>query len=252
MSITLFDFPSSAPGKTLSRNTIKIRLALAFKGLSFKTEWLELSEIEPKMKQIGADPTSTREDGSPLYTLPVIQDHSTGRIVSDSMHIAFYLDDTYPERPALFPYSMRAPIVTFDLFFFPTVFRVGRGADLVNHEAFKKLAPASIEYIRRTQGDEYMARVAKLSDPGTPQREALWEALRVGFSKVSDILSSNTESFFYGSTLSFADFIIVAHLLWMKASLGAESTDWKDFEKWDDGRWMKLSKYTEKYQVLGD
>lgn len=225
---------------------------MAFKGLSFQTEWLELSEIEQKMKQIGAAPTSTWEDGRPLYTLPVIHDHATGRIVSDSMQVAFYLDDSYPERPTLFPHGARAPIAMFDSFFFPAVFRPG--ADLINHEAFKRLAPASIEYIRRKAGDEYMTRISKLSTPGNSQRETLWAAVRDGFSNVSKILSANGEDslFFYGNTPSYADFIIVAHVLWMKASLGTESREWKDVEEWDGGRWGKLLRSVEKFQVLGE
>lgn len=227
---------------------------MALKGLSFKTEWLEMPDIEPRMKALGAEPTSLSSawDERPLYTLPVIHDHSTGRVVSDSMQIALYLDDAYPDRPMLLPLNARAPIVVFESVFVNTAIRPGE--DVVNHEAFRRLAPASFNYICRTRGDEYMTKVAKISTPGNPQRRELWSAAQVGFSKVSEMLSTNGQNspFFYGSTLSFADFIVVGHLLWMKASLGVESREWKGLEEWDGGRWMKLLKSTEKYQALGE
>lgn len=224
------------------------RLSLAFKGLTFKTEWLELPEIEPKMRELGAEPTSTWEDGKPLYTLPVIHDHATGRFVSDSTQIAFYLDDTYPERPTLFPFNARAPVMIVGEFFAPTVMHPG--GDIFSHGAFKRFSPAGIEYVRRTRGEEMLTRVTSLP---TAEREPLWLAVRDGFSKVAKILSANGEDsvFFYGNTPSFADFIIMGYLHYIEVSLGSESGEWKDVQTWDGGRWAKLLKFADNLKVLG-
>lgn len=266
MSITLYDIPAAVPGKTLSPNVFKTRLvhsylntltclihrcrlALAYKGLSFKTEWLELSDIEPKMKEIGADPTSTWEDGRPLYTLPVIHDHTTGRIISDSTKIAFYLDDVYPDRPTLFPFNARAPIMMVNEFFAPTAMLPG--GDMFSHGAFKRFAPPSIEYIRRTRGDEMLTRVRNFSEE---EHRRLWPAVREGFSKISKLLSANGEDkvFYYGDNPSFADFIIIGYLHYIEVSFGAESVEWKDVHEWDGGRWAKLLSFSQGLKVLGE
>jgi len=222
------------------------RLALSYKGLSFKTEWLEVPDIEPRLKEIGAEPTSS---GNPAYTVPVIHDHSTGRIVSDSMRIARYLDETYPDKYVLFPHGARAPIEMFNSYFFPTA--ILPGLELFIHEAVNKALPRSAEFMRKTRDQAFMARVEELTPPN-PKRETLLAASKDGFSKVAKIFSANTgESLlFYGDTFSYADIIVVAHLLWLKASFGAESCEWKEIEGWDDGRWAKSVKSTEKYHGL--
>ncbi|KLO18009.1 hypothetical protein SCHPADRAFT_900006 [Schizopora paradoxa] len=245
MSITLYDIPSTAPGRTLSPNVFKARIALT----SFKTEWLETPDIEPKMKEIGAEPTAVKEDGSPFYTLPVIHDHSTGRIVSDSMRIARYLEETYPDKPSLFPHGAVAPIMMFDSFFFPTA--IAPGIELVVHGSLKRCTPVSAEFIRKARGKDLMARVDELEQPG-PRREALLAGLKDGFSKIAKILLANGEgaTFFYGKTMSYADVIVIAHVLWMKRSFGPDSYEWKEVEKWDVGLWGKLVNSTEKYHGL--
>lgn len=80
-------------------------LSLQLKGIPFKTEWVEYPDIEPLCKRIGALPTSKKTDGRDHYTLPTIFDPSTGRAISDSLPIALYLDQTYPDSPghSLFP-----------------------------------------------------------------------------------------------------------------------------------------------------
>lgn len=46
-----------------------------------------------------------RKNGTPYYSLPVIQDPNTGeeKIISDSARIAEYLDSTYPDTPKIVP-----------------------------------------------------------------------------------------------------------------------------------------------------
>ncbi|KAF8492274.1 hypothetical protein BU17DRAFT_72637 [Hysterangium stoloniferum] len=89
----------------------RTRYCLNFKGLSFKTVWLEYPDIEPTLRSIGASPTMKWPDGRPFYTVPVISDEShltdngEATVVSDSWAIAKYLDETYPDTGShrLFP-----------------------------------------------------------------------------------------------------------------------------------------------------
>lgn len=94
------------------------RYALNFKGLSYTTVWVEYPDIKvPENSksvvdvflganapqalciEIGAEPTAKDGEGKDLYTLPVIKDPNTGKVVSDSNRIAAYLDEIYPEHP---------------------------------------------------------------------------------------------------------------------------------------------------------
>jgi glutathione S-transferase len=43
-----------------------------------------------------------------MCTIPAIYDPSTGRVVADSVKIAEYLDEQYPDTPKLFPAGTRA------------------------------------------------------------------------------------------------------------------------------------------------
>jgi len=98
----------------LELNPVLLRYVLNFKGIPYKTIWLEITDIEPAMRRIGAPPTGTKPDGSPLYTVPVIVDHSRRSpsggpiVVSESFLIAEYLDEAYPSPGPLFPEGTKA------------------------------------------------------------------------------------------------------------------------------------------------
>ena len=80
-----------------------IRYALKYKGIPFVTEWCEFTALPDKLKAAGAPPNSIKEDGTETYRTPTIIDDSTGKGVTESMIIAEYLDETYPDKPLLFP-----------------------------------------------------------------------------------------------------------------------------------------------------
>ncbi|KAK0457983.1 uncharacterized protein EV420DRAFT_1643337 [Desarmillaria tabescens] len=78
---------------------------MAYENLKFQVVWVELPNVEALAIRIGAPPTGVKPDGkSPFYTIPIIQDPSTGAVVSESAAIAEYLDKTYPTSgPTLIP-----------------------------------------------------------------------------------------------------------------------------------------------------
>ncbi|KAK0229539.1 hypothetical protein EDD85DRAFT_957296 [Armillaria nabsnona] len=93
--ITLYDLPSKAGNYPGTMITWRTRYAL---NLPYQTVYVELPAVEALAKKIGASPTSTKPDAvSPFYTIPIIQDDSTGAVVSD---LAGYLDKTYPSSGA--------------------------------------------------------------------------------------------------------------------------------------------------------
>ncbi|KLO18097.1 hypothetical protein SCHPADRAFT_136906 [Schizopora paradoxa] len=246
--ITLYDIPSKLPGKAFSNNIFKARLAIAFKGLPFKTEWVEMCDIGPKMKALGADPTQTNPDGSPKYTLPVIYDDATGKCVSESMKIAEYLEATYPDKPSLFPFGTYAPIHLFNEYF-PDVVQPGF---IVFVSAFTdKLNPPTLEYIRRTR-EPLMGKKLEEMIPSPEEKVTLLAATKENFSKLDAIYASNGagKMYFFGNIPSYADLILAANLIWIMLSVGMESNEWNAISnEWDGGRWGTLLKTLEKYNV---
>lgn len=104
------------------------RFCFGFKGLPYKTEWVEYPNIEPTLRGIGAAPTGTRPDtGNPFYTLPVILDpnnitaEGTPTVISDSFNIAMYLDERYPTENQLIPKETQASQASFSEYFTTTV-----------------------------------------------------------------------------------------------------------------------------------
>ena len=86
------------------------RYALAYKGIPFRTEWVGWADIEVISRALGATPTGKKASGGPFYTVPMIYDPNTGEIVSDSLKIAIYLDNTYPSTPVLIAVLQNKPI----------------------------------------------------------------------------------------------------------------------------------------------
>jgi hypothetical protein len=132
-----------------------LRYSLNYKGLSYRTEWIEFPDIEAHCKAIGASATSTNIDGSPFYTLPVIKDLSTGAVVSESAAIAKYLDDTYPSTPALFVDSESISQLAF-------IRAHGDATKELWDFALPriKLHPVSDAYLRRTKEPERTSHLA--------------------------------------------------------------------------------------------
>jgi glutathione S-transferase len=64
--------------------------------------------------------------GAGKHTLPAIADPATGARLADSLQIAHYLDERYPERP-LFPAGTEAQQNTFVDSLFATISMVRRG-----------------------------------------------------------------------------------------------------------------------------
>ncbi|KAG9308897.1 hypothetical protein JVU11DRAFT_11357 [Chiua virens] len=99
-TIILYDIPCITPGRPWSPNTMKTRYSLGYKGLPFTTVWVEFPDISALLQSKGIDQGP--------YTLPAIEDPNTGAVIVDSLAIATYLDETYPETPKLMSPAARA------------------------------------------------------------------------------------------------------------------------------------------------
>ena len=129
-------------------NKDHFRVVLNYKGIPYRTEWVEFPDIEPLSKKLGIKPTDHNSDGSPLYTLPAIHDPSTGVYVADSTAIAEYLEKTYPNTPSVFPNETIGLQKAFDATFERSLEAVW---SFILPATNLKLNPVSEEYFRRTR-----------------------------------------------------------------------------------------------------
>lgn len=106
--IVFYDLASKVKGLSWSSSTWKIRFTLNYKRLPYKTVFVEFPEIARVSQEIGARSTGTWPDGSPKYTVPAIYDPSTKTTVAESITIARYLDETYPDTPRVIPEGTEA------------------------------------------------------------------------------------------------------------------------------------------------
>ncbi|KAJ7505494.1 glutathione S-transferase [Mycena galericulata] len=245
--IIFYDIPSTAPGCAWSPSTWKVRYALNYKGLAYKTVWVEYPDIADLCKKIGAEPAMICQDGTPHYTLPVIQDPKTGTVLSESLHIAEYLDSTYPDTPKVIPTG------TFTL---QKSFQVS--CDQATNASTQFIIPA-IAGILLPRSKEYYVRTRevrfgkKLSDvvPAGEAHETAWKEFEEGLGRI-DSWMKEEDLFIMGDTPSFADLAITGKLQWFRKGFGEDSDKWKDIMAWHGGRWAKLLNNLKKYEGPAD
>ncbi|KAK0220553.1 hypothetical protein IW262DRAFT_1034536 [Armillaria fumosa] len=222
--ITLYDLPTKTVPGTM--NTWRIRYALNLKNLPFQVVDVELPDVEALAKKIGAAPTSTKPDGvSPFYTIPIIQDDSTGAVVSDSAAIAAYLDKTYPSSgPVLIP----------------------AGTKILQLAFASSMNDATTAYFMRVR----LGGVTKVDAPEGQERKKLWANAKESLGKMNKWFEGSEGNFVMGNEPCFVDTVICAFLLFARTMFGEESQEWKDIASWDDGRWGKYLEIFKPYEKL--
>ena len=230
------------------------RFNLNIKGIPHKTVWVEYPDIAALCKKIGAAPTGTYADGSPLYTLPVIYDPNTKAAVSDSGKIARYLDKTYPDTHKLIPAELDVFTTAFEDAFWGTLKRPDFAPILIP-AAWGILRPPSQVYFRKTREAALGAKLEDLAPAGSEKRATSLANLQKDASKVAAWYKadgSKDKIFVLGDSagITYADVIVAAFFTWVQKTLGKDSQEWKDIATWDDGRWGKLVAGFEKYGIF--
>lgn len=223
---------------------------MVHKGIPFKTEWVDWPDIESVCKKIGAKPSGTKASGTPFYTLPVIHDPSTGAVISDSLKIALYLENTYPNTPSLFPGNSRAFQASFAFATYTNV--IGALFHAVAIPTAKSFTPVGSEYFLKTRVDNF-GEAFKVSENPPPEQVAqVWKQLEGGLSLVSSWWDAGESNgpFITGESLTFGDTVIAGLLIWARVTFGEDSQEWKKIAGWNGGRWGRLLKALEKYEIL--
>jgi len=235
MTIILYDIPSLLPSNAWSPNTWKTRAVLNYKGIPYRTEWVEYPDIEPLCKKLGINPTSRNKDGTPLYTLPAIHDPSTGIYIADSFPIAEYLEKTYPDTPSVFPNDTAALQEAFETTFFERVDAVWA---FIIPAVYLRLNPSSKGFFRRTREISYGVKLEDLVPTGDARTKE-WGKFEKGLDKLHSYLVTTDEKgpYMMGDTISWSDLLLFSYLYWFKLIFGEDSEEWKDIASWNGGRW---------------
>ncbi|THU90810.1 hypothetical protein K435DRAFT_759879 [Dendrothele bispora CBS 962.96] len=249
--LILYDFSSKKPGvKGWNPNVWKARYSLNYKGLPYKTIWVEYPDVASTLETAGCPPNPVfkKPDGSPMYTLPAIVDPNTGACVSESLLIAVYLDKTYPDKPTLIPAGTRAFHEALLDAFMPNTWPSMRFMMLKTAEVF--LNPKSEVYFREHRKYDVLGGVSvEDAYPKGDEVQVVWKQIEDGMNKMATWMDKGGYKFVMGDKISFADFVFAGFLQFNKKTWGEESKEWKDMSvNWDGGRWGKLLKDLKEYE----
>ncbi|THV04196.1 hypothetical protein K435DRAFT_826912 [Dendrothele bispora CBS 962.96] len=248
--ITFYDFASTKEStKAWNPNCWKTRYSLNYKGLPYKTIWLEYPDVEPTLKAAGIAPTSTKPDGSPMYTIPAIEDPNTGTAIAESFVIAQYLDKTYPDKPTLIPAGTKALQSAFANVSFVHVAPILQFAYLIMIE--NVLNPKSRGYFCEARKNDILRGVS-IEDayPRGERAKEEWGKVKAGFETIANWMNKEDGRFVMGDTVSFADFVVGGWVQMAKKTWDEDSQEWKDISTWNGGRWPRLLEDLEKYASI--
>lgn len=169
----------------------RVKLALAHKGLAFRTRGTPFTAI-PAIA------------GGTGKTVPVIEDGDT--IVSDSFAIAEYLEKTYPDRPSLFGGSGGHAMARFveswaNVLHGP----IGRMVVLEIHD---RLLPEDRAYFRKSREQRMGAPLEQI----VARREDRLEAFRESLLPLRLMLKK--QPFIGGAAPNYADYVVFGSLQW--------------------------------------
>jgi glutathione S-transferase len=176
----------------------RIKYALAHKGLAYDAQPVAFTEI-PQLY------------GGTYATVPILADDA--RVIHDSWRIADYLDEAYPDRPALFASPAERAMCRFtegwliDVFqkVFPIYVR-----DIYDHTLVRDRA-----YFRESRE----RRLGRTLEEVSAGREAKLAAARDSFTPLRLTLMHQGQRFIAGEQAGYADYCVAGVLLWI-ASVG--------------------------------
>ncbi|EAU82646.1 hypothetical protein CC1G_07928 [Coprinopsis cinerea okayama7 len=289
--ITLYDSPCTLPIKASSPNTWKARFVLNYKRLPYKTEWVAYHDIASVYTKHGLSAVCKRLDGEEFYySLPVIYDSTTGKAIADSLQIAKYLDEQYPDTPRVFGAS-KANVdegegvrdegvdvdvgvdeailnkaeeftnLTMSLFLpvFPLLFK----------QAYKHIEPASRPFFSSARLKDLAPfysgpGLSSLDELKISEEQAIgaWKQLEVNLFKGLDARVQSPGNgkgegeerlvgwCRGGDKPTFEDFVLGGMLIFVRIAYGEESAEWKGVSKWNEGKWGAFLDKLAPYQTV--
>lgn len=189
--IVFFDLASKDGNKCWTLNPWKTRLVLNFKGVDYETEFLEYTDLEPRL--------GPHVPGS-TYTIPTIQ-YTDGKYIMDSKAIVQAIEKGTPE-PSLHldsPYLAKVEEILEKIttalqpIYIPTVPK-------------RFLNDASIPYWYRTREAKFGMKLDEFEK--TKGGDLSWNQAEPLLKQITELLKENPDGpYFSGKTVTYADFI---------------------------------------------
>jgi glutathione S-transferase len=261
-TLILYDISSSLGPRTYAPNPSKARLALSFKCVPFKTIWVDLLDIADVRKGLSCPAVRKFDDGSDFYTLPILRDSTSGRVVGDSFDIANYIEDMFLESGGrLFPKNSTRTGLDYESPNKDTPFlvplSVNEGSKNAAYARFNWHVDATftahvglVAYYLPFHSDTaedvkaVFAKRAHLSswDDVSIQgdaREQLKAAFKVALTSLAQLFMVNSAGpYLEGEMANYADLIVGGWLNMLSVTMPEE--EWKDFRTWHDGVFAQL------------
>lgn len=196
MTILLHDLVGADPARPFSPHCWKVAMALAHKGLEFRrlpTPFTAVPAVE----------------GGVSKTVPVIRDGET--LVADSFAIALYLEETYPDRPALFGGPGGVGMARFVERWVQLTAQAQMMGFIVL-DIHNCLAPADQAYFRTSRE----ARLGRTLESVVEGREARRDAFRAALEPLRSTLTY--QPFIGGQSPLFCDYIAFGAFQWARVT----------------------------------
>ncbi|CAG9976198.1 unnamed protein product [Clonostachys byssicola] len=215
-TITFFDIPTKEPKTCWSFNTWRVRLILNYKGLDYKTEWIEYPDLKPTFEPH----LPPNEMAGGIYTAPTIR-LPDGTYVMDSKHISALLEERHPEPSIHLDPELYARLIE--------QLKGGMGSlttVYVTQVPARLLSERSVEFFKRTR-EEMLGMTLEEYAKSVPRDEAFAKAAPY-LQKITGMLQEKEGPFFKGEQASYTDFVWAGVLLFFKVQ-GDET--FEDFMK---------------------
>lgn len=225
------------------------RMAMNYKGVQFRTEFVSGINIEKFSKSLGVLPTGVKPNGMPHYTLPAILDRTSPTnpvALSDSVPILEYLEKTYPSPGCtLFPAETQGlyqPLILKIIYFMP--YLAARA-----HLAAK--ADEDREEFRGRLERLFGKPVEEIEKRGA-EREVAYNKLEGIFEQLGNAMEEEAgESFLLtGARMVAADFAVAGCIMFIKC-LSVDDVYVK-LRSWHGGRWARFFDAFEPYMALNN
>lgn len=203
MSLILYDLCGRNPDLRFSPYCWRAKMALAHKGLHFSTVATPFTAVP------------TVENGA-SRTVPVINDN--GRVVADSFDIALYLEEAYPDAPALFGGDGAVASAHFlQAWAFQALHSVI--VRMILKAIHAELGDADQDYFRRSRE----IRFGETLEAHQTGIEANRDALHAALEPLRRTLAHHP--WLAGPAPAFADYIVFGTLMWLRSIAGALPLD---------------------------
>ncbi|EJD42510.1 hypothetical protein AURDEDRAFT_30414, partial [Auricularia subglabra TFB-10046 SS5] len=227
--LTLYDLTSTKGA--YSPFVWRVRMALNYKKLAYKTHWLTYTTIEPHFKSAGIPPTRTRPDtGADLYTCPALS--IDGTFTVDSPVICEQLDTAFPHTPPLFPPGTRALQAAFLRLFEAQVLWPSAQVTLPGAPAIVDATSAA--YMRTTRRAWFGVDLDEWAPLGSEARRKAWEQTKQAWGNAAALYAKREgKAWLTGDQPVFADFVVLGLLIFVSKLVPED--EWEAVLGWHDG-----------------